>query len=136
MAQDYLVLTLGLDRSLDKAVLKRVEAMMDESFPSSDFPELWYLSTLAVLPEYQRRGIGRQLVTWGVQQGEKEGVPIALEASPDGKRLYEKCGFQWVRTENLDELAVPLMICEPPGTGEDKSWADWMKRGAGDKKTN
>ena len=135
MAHDYLVLTLGLDRSLDKAVLKRVEAMMDESFPSSDFPELWYLATLAVHPDYQRRGIGRKLVTWGVQQGEKEGVPVALEASLDGKRLYEKNGFQLVRTEYLDKLPVPLMICEPPGTGDDKSWADWMKREPGDKKT-
>lgn len=55
--------------------------------------EHYYLDTLAVHPAFQRRGVGSMLVRWGVERAEEDGVGVYLDASRDGKRLYEKCGF-------------------------------------------
>ncbi|KAI9879338.1 MAG: hypothetical protein M1830_008798 [Pleopsidium flavum] len=58
------------------------------------------LQILDTLPSHQRRGAGTQLIKWGVDVGDKYGIPCYLEASPAGYHLYRKCGFEDV--ENLD----------------------------------
>lgn len=55
-----------------------------------------------VHPRYQNQGIGSLLVKWGLDQASKSGAPVWLEATPQGRRLYEKHGFELV-----DELFVP-----------------------------
>jgi ribosomal protein S18 acetylase RimI-like enzyme len=49
---------------------------------------------LAVSPDYRRRGVGEKLVSWGIQQADKEGVDSVLEATIDGGKLYRKLGFE------------------------------------------
>ena len=48
---------------------------------------------LAVSPEYQRHGIGTMLVEFGQKLARDDGVPLTLDASPVGTKLYEKRGF-------------------------------------------
>jgi GNAT superfamily N-acetyltransferase len=51
-----------------------------------------YVSTVAVLPAYQGRGIGRELIrrlTSGHQ-----GIQFVLHARPAVKAFYLKCGFE------------------------------------------
>lgn len=36
------------------------------------------------------------LIEWGVQKAREDGVPAYLEASVQGKPVYEKCGFREV----------------------------------------
>ncbi|KAM0562013.1 hypothetical protein ACHAPJ_002455 [Fusarium lateritium] len=55
--------------------------------------ERWHLSYLAVSPKFQRRGVGKSLVSWGLERCEEEGVPAVLEASVAGRSLYENMGF-------------------------------------------
>jgi ribosomal protein S18 acetylase RimI-like enzyme len=50
-----------------------------------------YISTVAVLPEYQRRGIGRKLMEM-LMEGH-EGVKFVLHTSEAGERLYRSLGF-------------------------------------------
>lgn len=46
-------------------------------------------------PEYRRRGIARRIVESIVEWCRSEGFGyVSLHASPDGRRLYEKMGFQ------------------------------------------
>jgi len=52
-----------------------------------------HLSTLAVLPEYQRKGVGSKLMAWGLQRADDLGFNVFVEASPMGRGLYEKSGF-------------------------------------------
>jgi GNAT superfamily N-acetyltransferase len=66
----------------------------------------WYLDALAVAPEYQRRGVARKLVDWGLQQARTETekrvvkgkppIPIALVGTAPGLPLYRSLGFKVV----------------------------------------
>ncbi|GAA5932707.1 uncharacterized protein JCM15063_002182 [Sporobolomyces koalae] len=81
--------------------------------------EHWYLVPLWVKNEYQGQGIGRQLLIEKINECEQASatVPIYLEASKDGKPLYEKLGFEqfgesyykemirWGTRGNEDDLA-------------------------------
>ncbi|KAL0253280.1 hypothetical protein SLS55_010252 [Diplodia seriata] len=66
-----------------------------------DTRDFWYLASLATHPDHQGKGIGAALVRWGIEQGEKDGVPVYLEATPRGFFLYKKMGF-----EAADEIDV------------------------------
>lgn len=55
------------------------------------------LHMLVVRPSHQRRGIGSMHLTWGAEQADKlGGLPLYLESSPMGRRLYERHGFEQV----------------------------------------
>ena len=51
-----------------------------------------YVSTVAVLPEYQRRGIGRELIR-RLLDG-RDHVQFVLHADPRAHLFYLHCGFQ------------------------------------------
>jgi ribosomal protein S18 acetylase RimI-like enzyme len=51
-----------------------------------------YVSTVAVLPEYQRRGIGRKLIR-RLLEG-REHVQFVLHAGPGAQPFYLGCGFR------------------------------------------
>ena len=61
-------------------------------------PGEYYLDTLAVLPEYRRRGIGRALLEDGIKRGITAGydlLTLVVDSNmPDLIRLYESVGFQ------------------------------------------
>ncbi|KAL7336435.1 acyl-CoA N-acyltransferase, partial [Rhodotorula toruloides] len=64
----------------------------------------FYLSTLAVDPRYQRRGVGAALLRWGCREADDAGLPVYLRASDDGLVLYEQAGF-----ERLGEPFIPKL---------------------------
>ena len=58
----------------------------------------WILSEIWVLPEYQRKGIGRQMVNWLLQYIKENGVKgsyaaVILMCAKDKEGFYEKLGF-------------------------------------------
>lgn len=59
--------------------------------------DAWYLNLLGVRPEHQGHGIGRSLVTWGLEaaQGEKN-VWAAVIAAKGKDAFYRTCGFEFV----------------------------------------
>lgn len=61
-----------------------------------------YLHVLAVHPNHQRKGIGRKLLQWGLDEADRLGLIAYLEASADGVRLYEQTGFEKVKDVNMD----------------------------------
>ena len=50
-----------------------------------------HLNTLAVLPEYSRKGIGSKLLVWGLDKADELRLDSFLEASVMGRGLYENC---------------------------------------------
>lgn len=46
-----------------------------------------------VHPSHRRRGAGRLLVEWGTKKADELGVEAFVESTPDGRPLYESCGF-------------------------------------------
>lgn len=76
------------------------EDIIERAYPyfdgiwTGDRAESWYLEVLAVHPHYQGMGVGRDLVLWGLDQAESEGI-CASVVSADGKdEFYRKCGFE------------------------------------------
>ncbi|KAF2869230.1 acyl-CoA N-acyltransferase, partial [Massariosphaeria phaeospora] len=55
-----------------------------------------FLNILFTHPGYRRRGIGSMLLEWGLQTAKDLGVEVWLNATPQGKPLYEKYGFEVV----------------------------------------
>ncbi|KAE8343065.1 hypothetical protein BDV24DRAFT_161883 [Aspergillus arachidicola] len=111
---EHFVTRLYPDRSVDASRLARYNALTIECFPYNDFPELWFLSTLAVHPAYQRQGIGRRLIEWGLKQATWDGTPVGLEASAKGTHLYQSLGFQIVNEVPLVAgVALTAMLWRP-----------------------
>lgn len=52
--------------------------------------------------EYRKRGAATQLVTWGSKKADELGIPCYLEASDEGKPVYEKHGYVEVGEFSLD----------------------------------
>ncbi|KAJ5344345.1 GNAT family acetyltransferase [Penicillium brevicompactum] len=98
---------------VDPHRLEQYLASAVDCFPFSDFPQNWFLSTVAVDPVHQRRGIGQQLIQWGLQQGLQDNVPVGLEASLKGFALYERLGFRTVNELELRPgIIMRAMICD------------------------
>jgi len=61
-----------------------------------------YMAILAVEPKFQRMGVGRKLLEWGLDMADREGLEAFIEASPAGKPLYEKMGWREVGFTDVD----------------------------------
>jgi Acetyltransferase (GNAT) domain len=66
-------------------------------------------------PDHWRRGVGTQLIHWGLNEARSLGLPVFLIASPVGHALYQKCGFR-----DMEELVADLT---PYGVGLHSTWA-------------
>lgn len=60
------------------------------------------LSILATHVDHHRRGIGAMHMKWGCDKADELGLPAYLEASPKGKALYERFGFEAVGNMEFD----------------------------------
>lgn len=75
-----------------------------------------YLQVLAVHPNHQKKGIGRKLLQWGLDEADRLGLISYLEASTDGIRLYESTGFEKVKDVSMDlrpfgvEEELPIQV--------------------------
>jgi len=88
---------------------------------------MYFLNILAVHPQYQRRGLGSQLIEPVLALADAEGRRTYIEASKKGVRLYERYG--WVRVgavvmdprpfggESLEETV--LLLREPRKLAEE-----------------
>jgi len=77
----------------------------------------WFISNLAVHPDYRRRGIARRLVSAGVQMARQRGASrISLEVRAENsaaRALYAKLGFaevDSVSTMKLDHAVPPSRV--------------------------
>ncbi|KAL4767984.1 acyl-CoA N-acyltransferase [Aspergillus nidulans var. acristatus] len=70
----------------------------------------YYLDTLVVQPDYQRRGAGSMLVQWGCDLADEEGVALYVDASRAGAPLYERFGFLDESKGDSEEGEVVSMI--------------------------
>ncbi|KAF1812169.1 acyl-CoA N-acyltransferase [Eremomyces bilateralis CBS 781.70] len=53
----------------------------------------WKLSTLGVHPDGHGKGYGRELVRWGLQKAQDEGISAGVITSDGSEQFYRKCGF-------------------------------------------
>ncbi|RYP19388.1 hypothetical protein DL765_003361 [Monosporascus sp. GIB2] len=69
-----------------------------------------YLFNVFTHPDYRRRGVGQQLMDWGMKKADELGLELFLDSTPQGRPLYEANGFIYVEenvitptTDNPDE---------------------------------
>jgi len=56
--------------------------------------ELLELAFLVVLPKFQRKGLGGQLVKSGLEEADRAHLPVWVKATKAGRSLYLKLGFK------------------------------------------
>ena len=78
---------------LDEVEEKFKKAKEDAGFAGrSDY---WFLQSMAVHPDHQGRGVAYKLMQYTLQELiDRDAAEAYLEASPPGKNLYLKCGFE------------------------------------------
>ncbi|KAF3063148.1 hypothetical protein CFAM422_010498 [Trichoderma lentiforme] len=98
----------------DFKVYAELKTILEEdhkaSFGDRGLKDVWHLDMIGVDPHYQRQGIGRALLTWGVEQATREGRDCYLMATPQGRPLYESFGFDIVRPLNMFGVLHHSMI--------------------------
>jgi predicted N-acetyltransferase YhbS len=95
--------------------------------PYPERQDRWHAQSVVVDAAYQKRGIGKRLMKEVIEKAEKENVPIALEASMEGERLYSSVGFDLLgrykhQKEETDNSIFPpnywngggIMMWTPP----------------------
>jgi GNAT superfamily N-acetyltransferase len=53
----------------------------------------WYLRVCAVHKGYSGRGIGRELVQWGLERAREENVHASVTSSFENEKFYLRCGY-------------------------------------------
>ena len=109
-----------LDPTYDYAVVEEFEsskwgfeAVMREHLKREE-GYMW-LNFLAVEPDFQRRGVGRRLMEWGIKKADGEGLKVGLVASPMGEKLYESVGFRHVGWLIMGPVEGKAMVRWPGG---------------------
>jgi GNAT superfamily N-acetyltransferase len=82
----------------------------------------WYLELIATRPEFQGKGAAGMLMRWGLEKVDEDGAVSYLEASPEGKPIYEHFGFV-----GQEELTIDI---EGKGSKEKKYVEVFMIRPA------
>ncbi|KAJ5142129.1 hypothetical protein N7526_003124 [Penicillium atrosanguineum] len=72
---------------------RRIEVIKEKA--TAVPPMVMALDMCAVDPSYQRKGVARELVQWGLDEARRRGdLEAVTEASSMGRHVYEKMGFQ------------------------------------------
>jgi GNAT superfamily N-acetyltransferase len=100
-----------------------MQAWMQHIMPEGN--QCMIICGITVHPDYQRRGIGRELVRWGTERADERGVICWVHLSEAGWKMFEKLGWEVARslTVNLDEYAVA-----PPKGDGDSGWGTYTFR--------
>lgn len=84
--QEYLT---RLDRSFHAQRNKLIKEKANDQVPA-----VMILDVCVVDPEFQGRGIAKQLVQWGIDEAKKRGdLELITEGSAMGRKQYQKLGF-------------------------------------------
>ncbi|KAK3372715.1 acyl-CoA N-acyltransferase [Podospora didyma] len=105
--------------SLDVTVFELAVQIMDEetekAFGERGYKDMWYLMMLAVDPQFNRRGVGKMLLRWGVDQATADKKDVFLVATPAGRFLYLSAGFKDIWHRTLINVPHTGMLWELPG---------------------
>ncbi|KAK0726192.1 acyl-CoA N-acyltransferase [Apiosordaria backusii] len=117
---DIDVLPPSLDQDALRRLVKDLEVVTERALGKEGHSQMWYLMILGVDPDQKRRGIGKMLVKYGLEQAAKENRDAFLVATPEGKYLYSTFGFEQVGDEYLlgDVPHYPMLWKRPREAGE------------------
>ncbi|CAD0085037.1 unnamed protein product [Aureobasidium mustum] len=76
--------------------MKDSDLPMDERFENSEYNETWDLELLFQAPQYQGRGFGKELVSWGIARAREEGIRVSVGSAPGKEGFYKSLGIDEV----------------------------------------
>ncbi len=104
-AFDWAHLPESLARSIFGAVALDSDLVVGMGRVVGDGVMYFYVQDIAVLPEYQRQGIGERIVAALLEQIAPRGPAfVGLFATPEGMALYERAGFTSGDMEGLFQV--------------------------------
>ena len=106
--------TVSYERNRAFEAAKKADRTLEEL--SLDGKGHMWLFDLAVRPKYQRKGVGKKLLQWGVNRADQEGVAIGLKASSAGLNLYKSVGFEEKGVEYAEAMGNPVGMIRQPRT--------------------
>jgi GNAT superfamily N-acetyltransferase len=78
----------------------------------------WYLQTLSIAPEHQRRGAGTALIRPGLERADADGVPTYLETQRESNiPYYRRFGFELTGEISLHDSPPLWLMWREPGGG-------------------
>jgi ribosomal protein S18 acetylase RimI-like enzyme len=90
--QQFLVRHMG---EASAAAYNEIVGFMSAQSDSIVDPGSWYLSIVGILPGFQNRGLGVELVQGILEQSDRAGVPTYLETfTPRNEAFYERLGYR------------------------------------------
>ena len=120
---NYLFTAEWLDEDQKEKAKSAFKPMLDMHFKWTKGRGHGDLLYMATDPAWRRKGAATAVVQWGVDLCKELGIPAYLEASPAGRPVYERLGFETV--DNIEseadgeKNAFPAMMWWPPGTKEE-----------------
>lgn len=105
-----------INHCYDYRLLLKFRKLSNELY--GGLPPHLHLLILAVAPDQQGKGVGREMLRWGLDLAEREQLPVVLESSQYARPVYESEGFKTYTTINMDheregKLDVPVMLWQP-----------------------
>jgi ribosomal protein S18 acetylase RimI-like enzyme len=95
------------------------EQFLDQRMKFFGSRERYCLNWLGISPRFQRRELGKRLVSEGLEIAKAKGVMACLEASPYGIGLYSKLGFKECDTFSFTwqgtNVSLPAVRLDLPG---------------------
>jgi len=85
-----------VDRTLEPGICAAGLLQIQEGLGSPRFPKglRGHVSSVAVDPEWRRRGLGEDILRFLLNEARTLGLErVELHATPDGERIYRKLGF-------------------------------------------
>ncbi|KAK5995731.1 hypothetical protein PT974_04148 [Cladobotryum mycophilum] len=121
-----------LPSETEKDPIKRLVALTDADltkWQEEVMPEgtrCLFVVGLSVSPKFQGRGVGSALLRWATKFCDEKEVFAWVHSSEPAWKMYEKCGFQVIRSldVDLDDYAP----CPPPNEGPDAKWGHYVFR--------
>ncbi|CAN9301880.1 unnamed protein product [Alternaria alternata] len=107
---------------------ERAEALVKPLWDTRE--KLWlneryiYCHVMAVHPDYQRKGIGELLFKRGITIAQQTGLPMYIESSKEGVKLYERMG-----SRKLKEKLVKSNETNDAGENEECPLYVWLPEG-------
>jgi ribosomal protein S18 acetylase RimI-like enzyme len=74
----------------------------------SDWIDQLHLTWIAIVPEFQRKGVGTKLIKYCQEQAIKIQKPLTLQVLRNNRAfsLYKQCGFQIINESNSGKLIM------------------------------